>query len=248
MVSATPNTLASNLLDMTQQESRDARVLSVNVGAPQVWAKGKHNTGIEKLPRDVITVKDPGPRETGGRSGVADDFVGDLKHHGGSDKAVYLFAHEELEWWAQELGRGFSAGAFGENITTLGIDLDALVVGTTLRIDEVELEVSLPRIPCRTFAWWMQEQGWVKTFTERGRSGAYTRVLRHGAIRPGASIVVGQVPDHGITVAQLFRARLGDRMLLERVVDARILSVPYQADYEKYLGRPAKPLSVAQTE
>ena len=45
------------------------------------------------------------------------------------------------------------AGAFGENVTTEGIDLDALLLGSRLRVGEdVELEVRVPREPCSTFA------------------------------------------------------------------------------------------------
>lgn len=215
-------------------------VLTVQVGSPQEWDPAKHHTGIAKQPVDAIDVSDPGPRESGGRSGVAGDFVGDLKHHGGSDKAVYLFSREQLDYWQDRLGRPLANGAFGENVTTGGIDVDHLVTGTRLAVGSAVLEASMPRIPCRTFAWHLQEKGWMKTFTEHARSGSYARVLVPGRIQPGDEVRVESVPEHGITVADLFRARLGDRERLERVVDARILSAPYQADYEKYLGRAAK--------
>ena len=217
-----------------------AQVLSVQIGQPQVWDPAKHHTGIAKEPTSVLAVHDPGPREQGGRSGVRGDFVGDEKHHGGSDKAVYLFSREQLDHWQTELKRPLPAGSFGENITTTGMDVDHLIVGTRLRIGTAQLEVSLPRIPCRTFAWHMQEQGWMKRFTQHGRTGAYVRVLRAGEIRAQDVIEVEFIPDHGLTVADLFRARMGDKDLLAQVVDARILSDAYQNDYERYLGRSAR--------
>lgn len=191
------------------------------------------------MPVSHIDVFEPGPRDEGGRSGVEGDFVGDLKYHGGTEKAVYLFSREQLDWWQDELGQVLPSGAFGENITTRGLDVDHLVLGQRLLIGEVEVEATLPRIPCRTFAWRMDRAGWLKAFTEHGRSGAYVKVIRAGRIRVDDPIVTLPAPVHGLTVADAFRARLGDRELLARIVDARVLSPKYQADYENYLGRPA---------
>lgn len=62
-------------------------------------------TGIDKRPADgPVHVTDPGPKGTGG-SGLAGDSVCDLRHHGGSDQAVYAFAREELDAWERELGQ-----------------------------------------------------------------------------------------------------------------------------------------------
>lgn len=230
-----------NLLSRSIQPSEGHTVVvGVQIGSAQVWDPKKHHTGIAKKPVSALEVADPGPRDEGGRSGVAGDFVGDEKHHGGSDKAVYLFSREQLDYWQTRLGRTFAAGSFGENITTSGIDIDHLVVGTRLRIGTALLEASMPRIPCRTFAWHLQEQGWMKTFTEHGRSGTYVRVVTPGRITAGDAIEVTHVPTHGLTIVDLFRARLGDKDLLARVVDARVLSAFYQAEYEKYLGRVAQ--------
>ena len=70
------------------------RVLSVNTGRPRVVphtdAPGGA-TGLGKRPADgPVLVTDPGPKGLGG-SGPAGDAVCDLRHHGGSDQAVYAF-------------------------------------------------------------------------------------------------------------------------------------------------------------
>ena len=109
---------------------REPRVLSVNIGRPvlQRVPKGRP-TGIGKQPVDVITVADPGPKRVedgSGVSGVEGDHIGDGRHHGGSDQAVYAFAREELDAWAAALGRELPSGIFGENLTTSGLDVDEL--------------------------------------------------------------------------------------------------------------------------
>ena len=85
-------------------------VLSVNVGAPAVLREGRAPTGIGKVPVDAIDVADPGRKRRGpsgeGLSGVAGDFIGSGRHHGGSDQAVYAFAREQLAAflpWARAL-------------------------------------------------------------------------------------------------------------------------------------------------
>ena len=127
-------------------------VLSVNVGTARPSPTGRGSrTGIFKAPVESIEVRDPGPKRVldgAAVSGVADDHVGDGRHHGGSLQAVYAVASKELAWWSAELGRELRPGAFGENLTLAGFDVDAALVGERWRIgDEVEVRVTGPRIP-----------------------------------------------------------------------------------------------------
>ena len=211
-------------------------VVSVNVGSSETWDPKKHLTGMRKGPVDVIDVADPGPREAGGRSGVSGDWVGDTTHHGGREQAVYLVAAEELAHWGAQLGRELAPGTFGENVTTRGLDVDGAVIGTRWRLGAALLEVTGPRIPCRTFAWAMDERGWVKRFTAHARSGAYTRVIEPGSIRAGDVVEVLEEPAHAVTVQDVFGAYTsGERDVIERVVQARVLAPRYQRELEQRL-------------
>ncbi|WP_201465879.1 MOSC domain-containing protein [Janibacter melonis] len=189
------------------------QVISVNVGRPRHQRVPKDKaTGIGKVPVDVVTVTDPGRKrvEDGhGVSGVEGDFIGNGRHHGGSDQAVYAFACEELDRWGAELGRDLAPGLFGENLTTQGIDVDAAEIGDTWRVGGAVLQVTGPRVPCATFAARMEERGWVKRFAQRGRSGAYLRVLEPGDIRPGDTVVV-EPSGSGLDVPTTLRALMGD--------------------------------------
>ena len=201
-----------------------ARVHSVNVGQPRSGLAKGRDSGIDKRPVAEISVFDPGPKGTGA-SGVNGDVVVNLKHHGGSTQAVYAVALEELDWWSTDLGRELEPGAFGENLTTVGFDVDAAVVGEQWRIGgSVVLTVTAPRVPCATFAARMGVAGWMKAFTARGRTGAYLAVTQAGTIKPGDEIDVAWRPGHGITVPEVFRAWMGDRELAREVLAARVLS------------------------
>lgn len=204
-----------------------SRVLSVNIGRPtmQRIPKGRA-TGIDKQPVEVLRVSDPGPKRVvdgAGVSGVHGDHVGDGRHHGGSDQAVYAFAREELDEWGRALGRHLSDGMFGENLTTIDLDVDAAEVGDLWRVGSAVLEVRGPRIPCATFGERMGERGWVKRFTAYGRSGAYLQVNEPGEIRTEDPIHVER-SGSGVAIPRLLRAFTGDRDAARAILDTDVLT------------------------
>ncbi|MFK4144328.1 MOSC domain-containing protein [Streptomyces sp. NPDC004065] len=204
------------------------KLLSVNLGRPLAVPytdQPQGVTGIDKRPADgPVRVAAPGPKGTGG-SGLAGDAVCERRHHGGNDQAVYAVAREDLDDWERELGRTLRNGAFGENLTTEGLDISGARIGERWRIGSgtgspVLLEVTSGRIPCRTFQGHLGERGWVKRFTRKGAPGAYLRVLEPGEIRAGDPVEIVHRPDHDVTVALQFRAVTTDRSLLPRLLAA----------------------------
>lgn len=216
----------------------DAYIRSVNVGRPRpgIEPRGR-DTAIDKRPVASVEVRDPGPKRGGLGSGVVGDDVVARRHHGGSRQAVYAVAREELDRWAAELGRDLHDGVFGENLTTVGLDVDAAVVGERWRVGTALLEVCGPRIPCATFAAWMGERGWVRRFTERGRTGAYLSVVEPGRIGTGDPVEVVSRPAGGLTVPEVFRGLTGDLDLARRVLDAGILDDRDHATLERKVAR-----------
>jgi len=166
----------------------------------------------------------PGPKHGGLGSGLVGDFIGDVRSHGGDRQAVYAFAREELDRWAERLGRELADGLFGENLTTAGLDVDAARVGDRWSVgDEVVLEVTGPRIPCATFAHRMGERGWLRTFTEVGRTGAYLAIVDGGTVRPGDAVEVVARAEHQVSLPVTFRAFMGDPAAGRLVLDAGLL-------------------------
>ncbi|MGW2641338.1 MOSC domain-containing protein [Streptomyces sp. NPDC001348] len=200
------------------------KLLSVNLGrarAVPYTDQPEGLTGIDKRPVDgPVRVAAPGPKGVGG-SGLAGDAVCSLRDHGGNDQAVYAYAREDLDAWERELDRSLANGCFGENITTVGLDVSGALVGERWRIgSEVVLEVTSGRIPCRTFQGHLAERGWVRRFTRKGVTGAYLRVIEPGEIRAGDPIEIVHRPDHDVTVSLEFRATTTERELLPRVLGA----------------------------
>jgi MOSC domain-containing protein YiiM len=195
-------------------------VQTVNIGTGAAIRAGGRPTGIDKRPVTYpVEVRGPGPRGNG--SGLVGDDVCDGRHHGGDDQAVYAYAREDLDRWATLLGRPLANGVFGENLTTVGVDVTGAVIGERWLIgDEVVGEVSVPRVPCGVFRTWMGERQWVKRFAAEGAPGAYLRVLTPGLVRSGDPIVITHRPGHGVDIGLVFRALTTRPDLLPQILAA----------------------------
>jgi MOSC domain-containing protein YiiM len=195
------------------------QLVSVNVGMPKpvdYETTSLPTTGIEKAPVD-------GPvRIT--FAGVEGNGVADTRNHGDEYMRVYAYSVEDYAWWQAQLGQPLAPGHFAEQLTTEGIDLNAAVVGESWRVGSALLQIAHVRIPCLTFKGWMGHSGydptaWVKRFVLAGRPGPYFRVLEEGVVQAGDEIEVLDRPDHGVTVAELFRAVTIQPSLLPRLLD-----------------------------
>ncbi|MFE9748355.1 MOSC domain-containing protein [Saccharothrix saharensis] len=210
------------------------RVLSVNVGGARPMLARTGRSGIGKQPQvGSVAVGVPGY----GKSGFAGDFIGDPEDHGGVDRAVYAYSREDLDFWQGELERDLPSGVFGENLTTVAVDVTGAEIGERWRVGaELVLEVSAPRTPCRTFAAWMDEKRWIHTFTRRALPGAYLRVLVPGSVRAGDAVEVAHRPGHGVTVGLVFRAITTEPELLPQVAAVDALASDMLATVRRRVG------------
>lgn len=208
-----------------------AVIESVNVSAlaPLVPGRTGARTGIHKRPvSGSVAVR---------ALGIDGDRVGNTRYHGGPDQAVYLYSAEDYMWWSEQLGTPCPPGLFGENIT---IDRwwAQPRLGDRLRIGDVTLELSAPRIPCNTLATRMGNPAFVKAFADAGRPGAYVRVIREGAISAPSDGVVEhaerQWPTIADTNAVWFQKRRDPDLL--RAIIAAPVAERYRETVIKWLG------------
>ena len=146
------------------------------------------------------------------------DVQADRKAHGGPDKAVYAYAVEDVRWWEDKIGRSLSYGAFGENLTTEGIEVNDALVGEHWEIGSVVLEVSEPRIPCWRLGVRMNDKLFPRYFTEALRPGPYLRVVVEGDVAAGDEIRVVWRPDHNMTIRDVFRIYTRDHDEIENLL------------------------------
>lgn len=156
-------------------------------------------TAIDKRPVD-------GPVRVTER-GLAGDVQCDERDHGGPERALYAYDEAEAARWAEELGHPVAPGWFGENLTMRGIATTDAVIGEQWQLGaEIEVEVTAPRIPCATFGRHVGQQHWVRRFAARGDVGAYLRVRTTGTVRAGDPVHRTRLPEHGVTVREVFAA------------------------------------------
>ena len=185
------------------------RVVSVNVGQPRQISVRRGRPLMSSIFKDPVEGR---VRATG--VNLESDEQADLRVHGGADKAVYVYAAEDIRWWAEQLGRAeVGDGWFGENLTTEGLDVTATVVGERWRIGEAEFEVSQPRLPCAKLGIRFGDGRMVKAFALASRPGAYLRIIGEGSVGAGDEIELLHRPEHGVTVELVSRAFLIDPTL-----------------------------------
>ena len=184
---------------MTYPVSRTApgRVLSVNVGRPREieWLGQRDTTAIWKSPvAGRVPVR--------GVNLEGDDQA-DRRVHGGRDKAVYSYSREDEEWWEQQLGCSLEPGTFGENLTLVGIDMNAAVIGERWEIGTALLEVAQPRFPCWKLGARMGDPDFPPRFSAALRPGVYLRILREGDIGTGDEVRSVFTPTHNVTIGDV---------------------------------------------
>ena len=175
------------------------QLISINIGRAQPIqrAKSSGTTGIYKLPVGAAQIT---------AEGLSDDAICDRENHGGVDQAVYVYGTPDYAWWSAELGRVLAPGTFGENLTIADLESARLNVGDRLRIGDVVLEVTAPRIPCATLAARMGDPAFVKRFRHAERPGLYCRVIRAGAVRVGQPVALEQYTGATIAAIEMFRS------------------------------------------
>ena len=188
------------------------KLLSINVAAiihHEDWAGSVGKTGIDKRPKlGRVSLEN---------DAVEGDQVLDTKNHGGKDQAVYAYAREDADWWEKEIGLEINNGRFGENLTTQDIDVTNAIVGEKWALGTCILQVTMPRIPCKVFQGFWQRPNLIKEFTQAQRPGAYLKIIQEGYVSAGDDISVFDIPQHGITIKDLFMAKGGERSKIKDI-------------------------------
>jgi len=119
--------------------------------------------------------------------GLEGDAQRDLEHHGGPERALCIFSQERIQALQAE-GHPITPGSIGENLTIEGIDWNAVMPGTYLRLGEdVVVQVTRYTSPCLNITASFLHRGYSRVSQQRhpGDSRVYARVLREGSLTSG---------------------------------------------------------------
>lgn len=175
------------------------KVNSTNLGSLTTFTfEGEERTtGIFKTP--VTTALHLG------KHGVHGDVVANLKVHGGVDKACYLFATEQYDYWkTQYPDLNWNWGMFGENLTITGLDEAIMRIGNRYRLGTALIEISQPREPCYKLGYKFKDQTIIKKFIDHGHPGTYARVIEEGVVQIGDEFVLQEESKNTLTIQQFY--------------------------------------------
>ncbi|MBT3314735.1 MAG: MOSC domain-containing protein [Anaerolineae bacterium] len=207
------------------------KLLSVNIGEEGTVQRKlyKEKTGIFKVPAEgAVQIT---------KLGLPGDVIVSEKHHGGPDQAVYIYGDADYDWWRNELNRELAPGIFGENLTISGLESASFAIGDILYIGEVTLQVTAPRIPCKTFSARMEDPQLVKKFRAAERPGLYCRVLKEGKVQAGDSVHVEKYDEESVSLLDCYRDHYTPDLqtsVIQRFLDAPI-AIRMREEKEKQL-------------
>jgi len=127
-------------------------------------------TGVRKRPQPAVELE------------VERGVVGDA-HAGPWHRQVSLLAVESVEKM-RTMGADVGPGDFGENVTTEGIDVARLPVGTRVRVGACLLEITQIGKECHDRCAIYRQVG----DCVMPREGVFGRVLEGGVVRPGDAL------------------------------------------------------------
>jgi MOSC domain-containing protein YiiM len=176
------------------------KVMSINVGKPQEIAYQNKfiSTAIWKSAIDHPVMLSS--------MNLAGDGQADLKHHGGRDMAVLIYSYDHYNYWEQQLHRKLEYGAFGENVTVVGLTERDVCIGDTYQWGEAIVQISQPRYPCYKLSIRHDAPEIPQLVLDTGFSGYYVRVLQSGLVSREAGLHRLQQHPMGISIAAVSEA------------------------------------------
>lgn len=207
------------------------KVISTNIAQPVTVIKnGKPvETGIYKTHiKDGITL---------GLTDVVGDSVMDREHHGGVNKACYLYSADHYPFWQNKFsGLEWTHGMFGENLTVKGLNESSINIGNTYEVGSAIIQVSEPRRPCSILGIRFGTQAIVKEFYHTLYPGIYVRVIQEGKIKQGDTLKLISKEENSISVAavySLFATDDKNHELAKKAISINSLAQPTKDDLIK---------------
>lgn len=208
-------------------------ILAVLLGQVRPFRGDDEPSAIDKRPVADRVAVEP--------LGLVGDEQADRTVHGGVDKAIHHYPADHYDWWRGQLGDHAllgAPGAFGENISTSGLDEQTVCLGDRFRLGTALVEVSQARQPCWKLDHRFGGKGVMAAVVKTRQTGWYYRVLEPGQVRAGDSLALVDRPYPDWPLASLFGLLIGGEAK-DRPTDLRALrDVPVLA--ETWKARRAK--------
>ncbi|HEV2504172.1 MAG TPA: MOSC domain-containing protein [Mesorhizobium sp.] len=164
--------------------------------------------GLRGAPSGIVKLAVAAPLALS-ETGLSGDRQGDTVRHGGPEKAVHHYPFDHYAAWRSDFGHHAllaGPGAFGENISTVGLTEETAAIGDVFSLGTAVVEVSQGRQPC----WKLNERfgrsDMARQVQSTGRTGWYYRVLTPGIVAPEDRLTLLDRRSPDWTLRRIWRA------------------------------------------
>jgi MOSC domain-containing protein YiiM len=140
------------------------------------------------------------------KTGFKEDFQADLLHHGGTNKALFLFSEITYEKINSSFSNNFdmkNMAHFGENLILSHICEKDICVGDILKIGQTKVQITQPRQPCWKLSANTNEKSMTNFIFNSGLTGWYAKVLEEGFICSNDEVILEKRIYENLTIEKL---------------------------------------------
>ena len=140
------------------------------------------------------------------KTGFKDDFQGDLLHHGGENKALFLFCastYEKINSFYNNKFDMTKTAFFGENLILSHVSEEDICIGDVLKIGQARVQITQPRQPCWKLSANTDEKNMTNFIFNSGFTGFYAKVLDEGIISQNDEVILEKRSHLNLSIKKL---------------------------------------------
>ena len=140
------------------------------------------------------------------KTGFKDDFQGDTLHHGGENKALFLFCAATYEKISSSFDNKFDmskTASFGENLLLSQVSEEDICIGDVLRIGQTIVQITQARQPCWKLSANTNEKSMTNFIFNSGLTGFYAKVLQEGILSKNDEVFLEERTHPNLSIKKL---------------------------------------------
>jgi MOSC domain-containing protein YiiM len=140
------------------------------------------------------------------KTGFKEDFQADLLHHGGENKALFLFSaitYEKINSFFNNSFNMTNMAYFGENLILSNISEKDICIGDILKIGQSKVQITQPRQPCWKLSANTNEKNMTNFIFNSGLTGWYAKVLEEGIIYQNDDVILEKRVNSNLNIEKL---------------------------------------------
>ena len=140
------------------------------------------------------------------KTGFREDEQGDLLHHGGENKALFLFSaitYKKINSYFKNSFDMTDMAYFGENLILSNICEEDICIGDILKIGQTKVQVTQPRQPCWKLSANTNQKEMTKFIFDSGLTGWYAKVLEEGFICQNDEVILEKRVNPTLNIKKL---------------------------------------------